>query len=320
MAVTTAPLALPRAGTLSRYGWVALFASALLFAVMGVCVKLLTSGLPPAERLPELEVAFVRFAFGLLAVLGMAAAGRARLRTERPVPLILRGIFGTLAISLFFTSITHSQLTKGTLLTYTYLIFAPLFSALWLRERPTWVALGALLVSAAGILLVVRPDVRHINLGDVAGLGSGILSGLAITTIRDLRRTESAPIIFFSLCLCGTLVLGVLLALAAVGPLASLGRPRLPGGTAMLLLLGVGVTSTAGQLILTWGFRYTSTSLGSLISVTVVPISAVAGILLFGETLHWQTVAGAALVLAAGVFLSLAEGSLKKTAALTPPE
>jgi len=299
-------------GFFARAGGAVLFLSASLFALMGVQVKALTTLLPPGERLPDMQVTFTRFAFGLIVMIALAALGLVRLRSERPLGLLLRGLFGTVAISLYFYSITHGELTKGTLLTYTYLIFAPLFSALWLREWPTRSAFMALATATAGIVLVMNPDFSHVSGGDVAGLGSGIFSGMAITTIRDLRRTEAAPVIFFSLCLCGTIAVGAMLALVALGVVGGVAAPRVPHASAFLLLIGVGLTSTAGQLILTWGFRYTSTALGSLISVTTVPLSALAGVLFFGERLHWNTLAGALLILAAGAYLSLHEVSAKR--------
>src|SRR5436305_411238 len=61
-----------------------LFTSAALMALMGVQVKALTALLPAGERLPDLEVTFARFAFGLAVMLVLAPAGRVRLQSERP--------------------------------------------------------------------------------------------------------------------------------------------------------------------------------------------------------------------------------------------
>lgn len=182
-----------------------------------------------------------------------------------------------------------------------------LFSALFLREWPPRDALLALAVSMAGIVIVINPDFRHVSAGDLAGLLSGIFGGLAITAIKDLRRTESALLIFFSLCLCGSVITGVGLLLGAsnVVPLAPI---RWPVGHALwLLLLGVCGCSTVGQVLATWGYRYTSTVLGSLILLSIVPMNLMAGVLFFGEPLHWYNGLGSLMVLAAGIYLTISE-------------
>ena len=77
-----------------------LFLSATLFTLMGVQVKALTALLPPAERISDLQVTFTRFAFGLVVMTALALIGKVRLQTQRLGGLALRGLFGTIAISL----------------------------------------------------------------------------------------------------------------------------------------------------------------------------------------------------------------------------
>jgi drug/metabolite transporter (DMT)-like permease len=239
-------------------------------------------------------------------MMGLAAIGKLSLKTARPWGLALRGVFGTLAIALYFYAITHGQLSTGTLLSYTYVIFATIFSAFWLREWPRTEAIGALLVALVGSVILIRPDFRHVSAGDMAGLGSGIIGGLAITTMRDLRRTEPAPLIFLWLCGCGAATTGLALLLAS-GGYFHLDAPRAPQNAAWLLLLGVGIVGTLGQILLTWGLRYSGTLLTTLISLSVVPLSALAGVLFFGEQLHFHVLLGGAIILAAAIYLTISE-------------
>lgn len=285
-----------------------LFLSTFFSAAMGVQVKTLTTLLPVAQRLPDLQVTCLRFLFGLAMMLALVATGRLSLCTQRIGGLILRSLFGTAAVALYFYSITHGQLTTGTLLSYTYVIFAAIFSALWLREWPQPKAILALAVALLGLVILVRPDFHHVSAGDLAGLASGVIGGLAITTIRDLRRTEPAALIFLWLCLCGGLSTGIVLLLASLGVL-DMAPPRAPQGSAIVLLLGVCIAGTFGQLLLTWGLRYTSALLATLISLTAVPLSAVGGILFFGERPAMHVVIGGVIVLAAGTYLSVCENS-----------
>jgi S-adenosylmethionine uptake transporter len=289
----------------AAFGSGVLFLSAAFLTLMGVQVKALTALLPASQRIPDVEVTWARFAIGLVVMLVAAASGRMKLRTQRLGGLLARGVVGTVAIGLYFYAITHAPLGIGTLLSYTYLIFGPLFSALWLRERPSAPMILGLAIAAAGVALLAPAGHEPISSGVAAGLLSGVFSGMAVTAIRDLRRTEPAPLIFLSLSLVGTVVFGGFM-LAGFAGVSGIQRPVVPHGNgAWLLLAGVGLTSVIGQLILTWGFRYVSTALGTLISVTAVPLSMLAGAALFHEHPTPRALFGAALVLTAGAVLSV---------------
>src|SRR5258708_792413 len=86
--------------------------SALLFGVMAVLARRATDGLP------GLEVTFMRFAIGLAAVAGSWAAGYP-LRPVNTRGLLLRGTFGAMAVTLYFSALAHLPVGVATLLTYT---------------------------------------------------------------------------------------------------------------------------------------------------------------------------------------------------------
>src|SRR5262249_27308552 len=106
-----------RAAAAARRGPALLVVSSVLFGAMALAAKRATL------RLPGPEVAFVRFLVGLGAVAVAAAAG-VRLRPVNWWGLALRGIFGGLAVLLYFGSIAKLPVGEATLLNYT----APLFT------------------------------------------------------------------------------------------------------------------------------------------------------------------------------------------------
>jgi drug/metabolite transporter (DMT)-like permease len=272
----------------------AMLLAALLFAILGALVKVAARGGVPAA-----ESIFVRFSAGLVTCLALSRAGLIRLEFRRPGLLMVRGLFGSVSALFFFLAVTSSSLGRGSLLCYTHVIFGALFSALLLRERLRPGALIALGVAVAGVVLVTRPGASGVNAGDLFGLLSGVTGAIAITAIRELRKTESAYAIFASYC-----VFGVVTGLAMAG-----GSWVVPRGSALLALAGVAAVATAGQLLMTSSYGYCSVALGGLLSLNTIVIAAAIGLVWFGERISPTTLAGSALVLGAAAYFTMLEAA-----------
>jgi drug/metabolite transporter (DMT)-like permease len=265
----------------------AMFLSALLFAVMGICTKA-AHGHIAGRPLPASEVTLIRFVFGFLVMLPLhGKAGINLLGTDR-IGLAIRGLSGAFAVTFYFLSLHGTSIAHAMLLNYTSIVFAPLLAATFLKESFTLRAAGAITIALAGIVLVCRPMGGGANLGDVYGLLSGLLAGSAITSIRRLRRTESAWSVFFYLCLVGM----------PVAAIACLFQPVvLPTAVGWLILAGMGASSVAGQLLMTYGYRYVNAAEGGLISLSQLLYSVAAGAMWFGEPLQPATLLGGGLIL-----------------------
>jgi len=190
-------------------------------------------------------VAVVRFALGALFTLWLF---RLRPGTYRPVNrplLVTRGLLGGLAAFLYFVALSRIPAGEATLLNNTFPIIATVLSFFLLRERPTVHIALALLVTSAGVFLVMGGGSLHPGLGwgEVAGIASAFLGAGAVTSIRALRATDNAPTIFFAFSLGG---------LAVSWPFALGPWPGL--GPVWLLAMGVGVTSFLAQLLMTHAY------------------------------------------------------------------
>src|SRR3954470_17117394 len=85
-----------------------------------------------ALRLPEPQVAFVRFLFGLGAC--AVVSTRRPLRARNMRGLVWRGAFGGAAVLCYFLCIEHLPVGIATLLNYTAPVFTAVWAALFLRE------------------------------------------------------------------------------------------------------------------------------------------------------------------------------------------
>jgi drug/metabolite transporter (DMT)-like permease len=217
-----------------------LFLAGALFGLLAVFTRMAAGGGFSAG-----QVAVVRFAVGAALTLALF---RLRPGTFRPVNrrlLVTRGALGGLAALLYFVALSRIPAGEATLLNNTFPIIATVLSFFTLGERPT-VHLGlALLVTSAGVFLVLGGGSTAFGLGwgEAAAIASAFLGAGAVTSIRALRATDNAPTIFFAFCLGG---------MAVSWPFA-LGAWR-QSLAIWLVALAVGLISFAAQLLMTHAY------------------------------------------------------------------
>ena len=256
--------------------------SSLLFGLMAFLAKRATAEVTGAEA------AFLRFVVGAAACAGAVAAGR-RLRPVNRRGLLLRGVFGGLAVLAYFAALEHLPVGTATLLTYTSPIFTALFASLYLGERAGRATGVTLALTAIGVALVVRGGASpgHLGFGrwELVGLSSAALSGAAVTTIRDVRRTDGAWEIFAAFCAIGAL---------ATAPFA-IAQWRSPSATGWALLVAVGLLAVGAQLLMNHALREVRAATAGVIS-QLTPVAALAlGVGLGGDRPTATSLLGSAL-------------------------
>jgi drug/metabolite transporter (DMT)-like permease len=260
--------------------------SALAFAVMAFAAKL------AARTLPGEQVAFLRFLLMLAPFAASAALRRRALAVQRVDLLVYRGVFGGVAVLLYFLALEHVPVGTATLLNYSSPIFSVGFAALLLGERTRPLLLAPMAVALAGMAMVTGavggagPPLR-IGKWEAVGLLSAVLSGAAVTAIRAARRTEGSWAIYGSFSVCGLLV---------TSPFALAGF-RWPGAVEWLLLLVVGASSVAAQLLMTYAYRWVTNLQAGVFAQLTVVASMAFGALWLGERLAPVQLAGAALAI-----------------------
>jgi len=260
--------------------------SSVVFCVMGSLIRY-------ADSVDTSKIALFRFMIGL-ALLGTAALfGKIKLTFEHGPLLFLRGLTGGAGVFLFFLSISKLGIGKGTVISFSFPVFAAIFGAVLLKERVGVLKCASMAASLLGIFLLSwNGDAGGSFLGSVgkyellAILGAAI-SGLAIVVVKKLHDTDSTYAIFFAQCLVGFW----LVVIPANVVDASLGYS---GG---ILLLCIGVTAATGQLLMTEGYRHVTVTTGSLLGMLVPVLNFLVGIFLFHEEYSLHAVLGAVIVI-----------------------
>lgn len=271
--------------------WLMLSAT-LLFALMGVCVKL-ASGLYQTG-----EIVFYR---GLVGMLVMAALSRREgisLRTPVPAMHAWRSVVGVTALMLWFFSIGQLPLATAITLNYMSSVWMALFligGGIFLgAARVDGRLVMAVLTGFAGVALVLQPSFeRNQALGGLLGLLSGMLSALAYLQVTALGRVgepEHRVVFYFSF-----------------GGLLAGGAWMLVGGThghtwaGAALLLATGVLATLAQLLMTRAYAIGRTLSNASLQYLGIVFSFLFGVLIFDDPVTGLALAGMLLIVGAGV-------------------
>jgi drug/metabolite transporter (DMT)-like permease len=247
------------------------------------------------------ELVLIRFIGGSLFFLLLARTIQGAFSTKQPRLLLLRGLLGACAVQLYFLGIQLSGAGVGTLLNYSYPLWANLLGVFF-GERPSarfWPLLGVALV---GIYLVVDPQVSGVGPGELAGILSAVFAGGAVLSIKRLRRTDSELLIVGSFSLIGALLAAPIWLLSSPGEgLFALSLPA----EAYVLAGAMALLSFWGQLLFTRGFKGTTLQWGTMLSLTVPLVATLLGVIFLNEPLSPRFVIGGSLVLASCAALGL---------------
>lgn len=260
--------------------------SSTTFCAMSVLIKLI-------PNIDSYKTTLFRFMIGM-AVLGTAAQfGKIKLNFVNSRFLLLRGLFYGASAFLFFLSIAKLGIARGTVLSCTAPIFAAIFSVIFLREKNMWWQWLALGLAIFGVYLLFQKneigaaELLHIGKYELLAVAGAFFAGLSAVVIKKLHATDSTYAIFFSQSVIG---LWLMIIPANLVP-CSIGYI---GG---IVLLGVGVTSTIGQLLMIEGYRHTSVTGGSMLGNTLPVFNFVVGILFFREPMPVNCFVGSILVI-----------------------
>lgn len=276
-------------------GALLIFISAVLFSVNILIVKMLTA----KTNIPVVEISFARFIFGLIVVSSYIYWSRIPFRPVNKKILCLRGFLNALAVLILFYSIEYTSITNANVLNMTYPIFVALLSHVLIGERFHPSAFFPLLLAAAGVYMVIQPDLAAIRPGDAIGLLSGIIAALAIIYLRVLRRTDETHVILFYLFAVGSVFL-----LIPMIPLFVM-----PDATAAVLLLICSISGVAAQYFLTEGYRFISAVGGSIVSASRVYIASFLGVMFFNDPVNLVLFMGTLLIVGSNVLTAKIEST-----------
>lgn len=275
----------------------------LLFAAMGVCVKL------ASQEVSTAEVVFFRGLVGVLFVAALAWWKRLPLRTAVPMVHFWRGVAGVVALSLWFYAIAKLPLGTAVTFNYTSSVWLAVFFVLqtawwrWQGQQPTPVPrtlLAAIGIGFVGVALVLRPTLAADQwLEGLMGMASGMLAAWAYVQVMQLGRLgepEYRVVFYFSLF--GT-VAGLIISLGMGA--SGLKAWTSPSAWGWVWLMGLGVFATLAQLLMTRAYAQGEPLAMASLQYLGIAHAFVLGVLLFDDPVDLASVIGTGLIVTAGV-------------------
>lgn len=269
-------------------------ASMLAFSVEDVFLKLAGASLP---------VSHVMVAFGTLGMLVFALLGLCRGQSLAPPgfmhpSMILRFWFEVFGRLFFTLSLVLTALSSTVAILQATPLVVVAGAAFVFGERVSRLRWLAILIGLVGVMLILRPSAEEFSaLSFLAVLG---MLGLAL---RDLatraapRAIPNAVLGFYSFA--SVVVAGLIYSVWEVEP------PGLPEIIHLPVLAGAALAGAAGYIALTAAMRTGDVSAVTPFRYTRLICGAIVGVALFGETADAVDVLGAALIIAAGLFILL---------------
>ncbi len=244
-----------------------------------------------------LQILFVRslVAAPVMLALVLRFDGARALRSPHLGLHALRGLLYIGAVAAFYASLQSLSLAVATSLIFTAPLFITAFSAVILKDRIHRHHWAAVLAGFAGALIVIRPGGDTFQAAALFALAAAAIYALMMISARWISTGDSYRTMTFYL----TLFPGLYCSFVLFTPWPALapGDPWLFAATALCGTLGVSLISQAfrmGPAPVVAPFDYTALAWASLL-----------GWLIWGTVPDIWVYAGAAVIIASGIYLIL---------------
>jgi drug/metabolite transporter (DMT)-like permease len=223
------------------------------------------------ERVDWQWIAIARTGLAMTFAAIMATAAKKQLVFLRPRKLWMRSIAGSISLVCGFYAMTHYPVSEVLTLTNMFPLWVAVLSLPLLGEWPSLDVWPAVLMGLVGVVLIQSTDggqlgANQLNGGQIAVMAailSSFTSAIALIGLHQVRELDPrAVVVHFS-----GVALACCIASLFIFPTT---RPISLDARTIALLLGVGISATTGQLLLTIAF-----ATGPPARVSVVGLSQV---------------------------------------------
>jgi drug/metabolite transporter (DMT)-like permease len=293
-------------------------ASVLVFIVMSTMIK------TTAQHVPAGQAVFFRSFFAIPVILGWLVWTRefpAGLRTANPLGHVWRGFAGTCAMGMGFAALGYLPLPEVTAIGYAAPLLTVIFAAMFLNEEVRLFRLTAVALGLVGVMIVLSPRLTVVSgggghqeaFGAMLVLGGAVFSALAQVFVRKLVAGEKTATIVFYFSVTSTLLSLVTIPFGWV----------MPTPVEAATLVAAGLLGGVGQILLTSSYRFADASVVAPFDYASMLFALAFGWFFFAELPTLTMLAGAALVVTAGLLIIWRERALgleraRQRKAMTP--
>lgn len=273
------------------HGYLFALAATTIFSLQDAVSKHL------GEHYPPIFVTMIRYwAFGAFCIL-LASRKRGGLRaaasTTRPVLQIVRGVLLAVEIMIVITAFAHAGLAHSTAVLSATPILVTLLSIPLLGEHVGWRRWSAIIAGLVGVLLILKPDANgFLDPWLLLPVVCCVMYAIYLIATRLVSRTDAPATSFFYTGVAGAVTATL------VGPFFWADLQGWDRAWMGLLC----ITGMTGHYLVIRAYELLDASAVQPISYLSLVYASLFGVLLYGETLTWNIVAGSVIVVGAGIF------------------
>lgn len=260
----------------------------LCFAAMDSITKFLVTDYPVGQMMWVRSFFVFLFACFIVRRQGVRAA----LHTPQPGLQFVRCLVAVIESAIFVLAFRYLPLADTHAIAATSPLIVIALGVAFLGEKAGPARWLAVLAGFAGVLLIVRPGLRDLDWPVLLPLGGAVLwAGYQVLTRLAARRDSPDTSLLWS-------ALVALLATTLVGPIGW----QWPSASAWALMILIALLGAIASYALIRALDYAEAGAVQPYSYTLLVWAAVFGFVVFGDMPDGWTIAGAAIVVASGLF------------------
>jgi len=246
-----------------------------------------------------LQIVFMRnlFAAPMILAVVLTFGGWTALRTRHLRVHALRGLLLVCGAWAFFLALRTLPLAEATALFFAAPIFITALSVPLLGESVGWRRWTAVIVGFVGVLIIVRPGASAFQPASLLVVATASLYALAMISTRWIDRSEGIWTMMFYVVLFPMLFSGVAVSVQWQTPALS----HLP------IIAAQAVFGALGMTLISQSFRLAPAAIVAPFDYTALVWASLLGWLLWGEIPVIWTYAGAAVIVASGIYIVFRE-------------
>ena len=278
--------------------------SALISALNGAMAKILS------QDISALEIVFFRNLIGVGLILYALKHTPPTLISKKFHLLFTRGLFGFIAMILFFYTITTIPLAEAITLNKTSPLFVAILAYYLLNESLNTKIIFALGIGFVGIIFIMQPFNIMISYEHILGILGGFFAAAAYTTIKKIKNIYDSRIIVLSFVGVGSFIPAVLFCIApfidAPQTLSFLFPTFILPNTIEIwgFIIIMAIISTLSQWLLTKAYSSSRLSIVGVISYTNIPFAIGFGYILGDKIPNALTLLGIGFIVIGGYLVT----------------
>ena len=260
--------------------------------------KILGPTIPPAQ------ISAARFAIHIVLIGAFVALAvpKSHWRPKPLWPLIVRGLLTTAGTVCIYAGLAVMPMVDAVAIFFIQPLVLTALSSLILGEPVGLLRWLAVITGMAGALMIIGPNFDNVGWSAAFPALAALFHGSAGLMARRWAGIARLPVFQIYTAFVGIIVTTLALAGGWLADIAAI-SPQMPTPFEALLLFAIGIGSMASTLTLTQALRIAPPSVIAPLLYVHILFSSTLGFLIFGHIPSERTIAGAALVISAGLLV-----------------